>query len=178
MIIETVRSLIRLLKEHIHENVKLSAGNIMELSELPVIVLSGPVLTEKKRLTRTPERITAIGDTNAVRAVPPTWYDLNFTVNLSCESMMALLELEKAFHHTVTAYPLLTAKTDMRTRQYIWTMPVMIGAAVSPNISQVFQGTGDITVHDVELYSDIMYEVPLIDRIYIELEQESIEISS
>lgn len=52
MIEETIRELIRLFREHAEENTVLSAGSIVEIAKLPVIVLNGPTLTEKKRLMR------------------------------------------------------------------------------------------------------------------------------
>ena len=52
MIEETTRALIKLFREQIEENTVLSAGSIVEITTLPVIVLNGPTLTEKKRLMR------------------------------------------------------------------------------------------------------------------------------
>ena len=86
MIVETTRALIELLRNKIEANTVLSAGAITEISRLPVVVLSGPTLREKKRLMRDPARITKIEEEKAIREVPPRWYDLLFDVSLACES--------------------------------------------------------------------------------------------
>ncbi len=68
MIEETTRELIKLFRKYVEENTVLSAGSIVEIAKLPVIVLNGPTLTEKKRLMRDPERITVI-DEEAGKAI-------------------------------------------------------------------------------------------------------------
>ena len=57
MIVPVTRELIKLFRR-IEPNTVLSAGNITEISELPAIVLSGPVVNEKKRMRREHEEIT------------------------------------------------------------------------------------------------------------------------
>ena len=166
MITEAVRALIRLLREKVHENVVLSAGSIVEIAKLPVIVLNGPTLTEKKRLMRDPERITVIDEEagQAVREVPPRWYDLNFDVNVTCESNLELLELITKFSQLSQSNPLLMTSKG----KYLWAMSRPLGSAVSPNISQVYQGSGELIIYDVAIYSDIREVWPLIANINIE----------
>ena len=52
----------------------------------------------------------------------------------------------------------------------------MAGFAIYPNISQVFQGRGEIVIYDVEIYSDIQEAWPLIQKVSIEIEHDKIEV--
>ena len=179
MIVETTRALIRMLRENINSNVILSAGSILEISKLPVLVLSGPDLTEKKKLAHDGDRITAIDLENlqAVREIPPRWYDLKFNVNVSCESNLELLEMIEAFSRLNQSNRVIQAVNDERERNYTWGWRVMAGSDVSPNISQVYQGKGTITVYDVEVYSNIREYWPLIRKISTEINQDLVEVS-
>ena len=178
MIAETTRALIKLFREEIFENVVLSAGSIVEISKLPVIILNGPMLHEKKRLMRDPDKIVAIDieSGQAVYEVPPRWYDMRFDVNISCKSSLELLELIEKFSRLSQLKKLLTAKNEKRERQYIWAWHSMAGFAVEPNISQVFQGRGEIVIYDVEIYSDIQEVWPLIRKVSFEFEHEKLEV--
>ena len=178
MIVDTVRKLVKLLRENICENTTLSAGSIVEISKLPVLILNGPTLTEKKRLMRDPERITVI-DTEAgqaVREVPPRWYDLQFDVNISCNSNLELLNMIAAFSKLNQAKNLITAIRDERERSYLWYWRVMAGASINPNVSQVYQGRGSITIFDVEIYSDIREVIPLIEKINLDINSDIVEV--
>ena len=173
MIEETTRELIKLFRERIEENTVLSAGSIVEIAKLPVIVLNGPMLTEKKRLMRDPERITAI-DTEAgkaVREVPPRWYDVRFDVNMTCAGSLELIGLMEKCSRVNQACPLLTAHNDERERQYLWRWEKFPDAVTAPNISQVYQGRGGLIVYDVEIYSGIREVWPLIEKIQIEVQE-------
>lgn len=170
MIVETTRTLIELLRANIEQNTILSAGAITEISKLPVIVLNGPSLTEKKRLMRDTERITAIDAGVAVREVPPRWYDLRFDVSLACKSNLDLLELIEKFSRLNQAHITLTAKNDDRERVYTWNWNLMASSEVFPNISQVFQGKGEIIVYDVEIYSNIQEVSSLITEVQTDIE--------
>ena len=179
MIVETTRELIKLLRSEVCENVVLSAGNIVELSKLPAIILNGPVLSEKKRLAHDPERIYAIDLENevAVSEVPPRWYDLRFDVNISCESSLAMLEFIEKFSRLAQKNRLLIAANDLRERKYLWAWRTLPGLATDPNISQVFQGRGEIVIYDVEIYSGIQEIWPLIKKVNIEFNnQDTIEV--
>ena len=190
MIVETTRELIRTFQELFFEmypeifgnlspeeqkkelakRVVLSAGAITEISQLPVIVLNGPILREKKRLMRDPARITKIDDGKAIREVPPRWYDLRFDVSLACESNLELLELIEKFSQLNQSHITISAKNDDRgERIYTWSWNLMAGSDVLPNGSQVFQGKGEIIVYDVEIYSDVINEVPLISEVQPEV---------
>ena len=170
MIVETTRALIELLRNKIEANTVLSAGAITEISRLPVVVLSGPTLREKKRLMRDPARITKIEEEKAIREVPPRWHDLHFDVSLACESNLDLLELIEKFSRLNQSDITITAKNEDRgERVYSWSWNLMASSDVFPNISQVFQGKGEIIVYDVEIYSDIANEVPLISDIELEV---------
>jgi len=179
MIIETVRTLIKLLRSEICENVVLSAGSIVEISKLPAIILNGPAMQEKKRLARDPERISAIDLENeiAILEVPPRWYDLRFDVNISCESSLAMLEFIENFSRLAQRKRLLTAVNELRERQYLWAWRTLPGLDVTPNISQVFQGRGEIVIYDVEIYNGIQETWPLIKKINVEFNnQDTIEV--
>lgn len=179
MIVETTRSLVRMLREQINNNVVLSAGSIVEISTLPVIVLSGPDLTEKKKLAHDGDRMTAIDLDNleAVYEIPPRWYDLRFNVNISCSSNLELLEMIEAFSRLNQSNRIIQAKNDKRERYYSWSWRVMACSDISPNISQVYQGKGVIIVYDVEVYSNIRESVPLIRKVIADIEQDLIEVS-
>lgn len=178
MIEETTRELIRLFREHVEENTVLSAGSIVEIAKLPVIVLNGPTLTEKKRLMRDPERITVIDEEagQAVREIPPRWYDLKFDVNISCESNLALVSLIEKLSRLNQGYYLLTAKSEQRERQYLWRWETPPQVSTTPNISQVAQGRAGIIVYDVEVYSEIREVWPLIERVSVEINKDRIEV--
>ena len=171
MILETTQALIKLLRENIEQNTTLSAGAITEISTLPAIVLTGPSLTEKKRLMRDPERITAIDYEAGVaaREIPPRWYDLRFDVSVACESNLGLLELIEKFSRLNQSHITLTAKNADRERVYTWAWNLMASSDVFPNVSQVFQCKGEIIVYDVEIYSNIREEYSLITEINTEV---------
>lgn len=178
MIEETTRELIRLFREHVEENTALSAGSIVEIAKLPVIVLNGPTLTEKQRLMRDPERITVIDEEagEAVREIPPRWYDLHFDVNISCESNLVLVSLVEKLSRLNQRYSLLTAKNEQRERQYLWRWETPPQVSTTPNISQVAQGRAGIIVYDVEVYSEIREVWPLIERVSVEINKDRIEV--
>jgi len=179
MIVETVRALIKMLKSELCENVVLSAGNIVEISKLPVIILNGPVLQEKKRLARDPDRISVIDEENevAVLEVPPRWYDLRFDVNISFDNSLSMLEFIEKFSILAQKNRLIKAVNDLRERQYIWAWRTLPGLDTKPNISQVFQGRGEIVIYDVEVYSGIQEVWPLIKKVNVEFNnQDTIEV--
>ena len=178
MIEETTRELIRLFREQVEENTVLSAGSIVEIAKLPVIVLNGPTLTEKKRLMRDPERITVIDEEagQAIREIPPRWYDLRFDVNISCESNLALVKLIEKLSRLNQGYSLLTAENEQRERQYLWRWEIPPQVSTTPNISQVSQGRAGIIVYDVEVYSEIREVWPLIEKVSLEIDKDRIEV--
>ena len=178
MIEETTRELIRLFREQVEENTVLSAGSIVEIAKLPVIVLNGPTLTEKKRLMRDSERITLIDKEagQAIREIPPRWYDLHFDVNISCESNLALVSLIEKLSRLNQGYYLLTAKNEQREHQYLWRWETPPQVSTTPNISQVVQGRAGIIVYDVEVYSEIREVWPLIERVSVEIDKDRIEV--
>ena len=171
MITETTRALIKLFKT-VEPNTHLSVGSIVELAELPAIVLNGPIATEKKRLMRDPERITAIDLENsaAIREVPPRWYDLTFSVAFSCKSTLALVELMERCSRLAQSDKLLTAVGTERTRKYLWAWQKPPGVYNVPNVSEVCEGRGDLIIYDVEVYSGIQERVPLITSIDVEFD--------
>ena len=178
MIEETMRELIKLFREQVDENTILSAGSIVEISKLPVIVLNGPTLTEKKRLMRDPERITVIDEEagQAIREIPPRWYDLRFDVNISCESSLALVKLIEKCSRINQGYSLLTATNEKRERRYLWRWETPPQVSITPNISQVAQGRAGIIVYDVEVYSDIREVWPLIQKVSMKIDKDRIEV--
>ena len=174
MIEETTRELIKFFREHVEENTVLSAGSIVEIAKLPVIVLNGPTLTEKKRLMRDPERITVIDEEagKAIREIPPRWYDLRFDVNISCESNLELINLFEKFSRLNQGYSILTAKRNERERQYLWRWEKAPQVSTTPNISQVYQGQAGIIIYDVEVYSEIREVWPLIEKVIVRCNDE------
>lgn len=177
MITETVRELIKLFRT-IEPNTVLSNGTLTELSQLPAIVLSGPIAVEKKRLMRDAERITAVDIDNdtAVREVPPRWYDLRFNVSFSCASMLELVQLMEECSRLVQREPLLTAVNDDRTRQYSWAWREFPSAYNVPDISEVSEGRGELVIFDVEAYSGIQEIVPLIKVIDVDINEDNMQI--
>ena len=180
MIEGTTRELIRLFREHAEENTVLNAGSIVEIATLPVIVLNGPMLTEKKRLMRDPERITAIDleTGQAVREVPPRWYDVRFDVNITCESSIALVKLIEKLSRMNQGYALLTARSPERERQYLWSYELPPQVSTTPNISQVAQGRAGIIVYDVEVYSGLSEVWPLIEKVKVDIDKDKVEVQS
>ena len=172
MIVATIRTLIRLLRENIFENVILSAGSIVEISTLPVIVLNGPELVEKNRLMRDHERIVVVDLSAglAAREIPPRWYDLRFDVNISCESNLSLIETFEEFSRVNQKFPLLHAVKDERDRQYSWYWNIVPSSDIDPNISQVYQGKGELIIYDVEVYSNVRKVWPLIEKVKAEFD--------
>lgn len=172
MIVETVRTLIRLLRANVFENVVLSAGSIVEITEMPAIILNGPELIEKKLLMRDAERLVTIDIDNeqAVREVPPRWYDLHFDVNISCSGNLELIELFEKFSRINQKFPLIEAINEERERKYSWFWGVTPGSKIDPNISQVYQGNGELIIYDVEVYSDIREVWPLITTVMAEFD--------
>lgn len=170
MIVETTRALIRLFKT-VEPNTHLSAGSIVELAELPAIVLNGPIATEKKRLMRDPERIVAYDreTMTAVKEVPPRWYDLSFGVAFSCKSTLALVELMEKCSRLSQSHKLLRAEGEERTREYLWAWQRPPSVYHVPNISEVCEGRGDLIVYDVEVYSGIQEVVPMIQGFELEV---------
>ena len=79
-------------------------------------------------------------------------------MNISCRSSIELLELIEKLSRLAQSEKLLTAKNEKRERQYLWAWQSMASFAVEPNISQVFQGKGEIIIYDVEIYSGIQSE--------------------
>lgn len=175
MITETTRALIKLFKG-LEPNTHLSAGSIVELAELPAIVLSGPVATEKKRLMRDPDRIVAYDYENgvAVKEIPPRWYDLTFNAAFSCKSTLELVELMERCSRLAQSHKLLTAEGEERTRQYLWAWQRPPSVYNVPNVSEVCEGRGDLIVYDVEVYSDIRETVPMITKVSLELKAKNL----
>ena len=169
-----------MLREEIFENVVLSAGSIVEITKLPVVILNGPELKEKKQLARDPDRIVAIDIENekAVYEVPPRWYDLHFDVNVSCKNNVELLSLIENFSRLSQRRRLLTAENEKRERKYTWGWHSIVSSAVNPNISQVYQGHGEIVIFDVEVYSDIQEIWPLIQKVSIGIDKDNIEVQA
>ena len=180
MIEATIRELIKLFRGHIEENTVLSAGSIVEIAKLPVIVLNGPVLQEKKRLMRDGERLTAINlsTSSAIREIPPRWYDLKFDVSMSCESNLDLIAMFKKCIILSQSFPLITANNSERERRYLWAWNIPPYASMTPNISQVYHGRGEIIVYDVEVYSNIKETWPLIEQVRVEIENDVIEVKA
>ena len=167
MIFETTRELRKLLQKQTEVKTVFSAGSIVEISTLPVIVLNGPTLTEKKRLMRDPVRITVIDNENgqARREVPPRWYDLHFDVNISCDDYWEMLRLFEKLSRINQSDSLLTAKRGERERKYLWRWELPPQVSTIPNISQVHQGRAGIIIYDVEVYSGIYEELRLIEKV-------------
>ena len=180
--IESVNhSLIQLFRQNVEENTKLSAGSIVEISKVPMIIIDGPALIEKKRLMRDPERITAIDEESekAVREVPPRWYDLRFNVNITSESHSALIEVFRKLSQLNQMKSLLTANdAEGREREYLWRWENAPNVMTAPNISQVFQGHGVLMVYDVEVYSGIQEEYSLIRKVSAVIDRDKIEVKS
>ncbi len=170
MIVETTRALKRLFV-NVEPNTHINAGSIVELAELPAIVLSGPVATEKKRLMRDPERIAAYDQESltAVKEVPPRRYDLTFSVAFSCKSTLALMELMEKCSRLAQSFKLLKAENEKRAREYLWAWRKFPSVYNVPNISAVCEGRGELVVYDVEVYSNIQEIVPMIQNFGLEV---------
>lgn len=179
MMISATRSLIQLFKK-VEPNTHIIAGSILELARIPAITLSGPNPQEVKQLRKDAVRLVVRDAENstAIREICPRWYNLFFFVTLSCKSQIELMTVLANCSRLTQQHPLLTAnrEDDLRERQYSWgwrKFPAPVGGA---NISEVFEASGELTIHDVEVYSDIRDEVQLIKRIVIETPSETLEI--
>jgi hypothetical protein len=171
VILETTRTLVQLFKE-VEPNTHLSPGSIVELAELPAIVLSGPIAQEVKRRQRDGERITVIDEENgeAVREKPPRWYNLQFIVMFSCTAVADILRIMESCSRLPQKHPLLRAADGERVREYSWAWRTFPAVQSFPNVSEVVEGRGELTVYDVEVYGDIRETVPLIRIVEIDME--------
>ena len=168
MITAATRALIKLFKI-IEPNTILSAGSITEISELPAIVLSGPVATEKRRMRREFEEITAYDRENNTATVEraPRWYDLSFNAAFSCKSTLELVKLMEECSRLNQAHPVIEAideQDDTRRRIYSWAWRNLPSVYNAPNLSEVCEGRGDLIIYDVEVYNGLYREVPLIQE--------------
>lgn len=170
MILESARALVQLLKTA-EPNTHLSPGSIVELAKLPAIVLIGPKLRRIPRRERDAAAITAIDaeEGKSVRELPPRWYDMIFGVTLSCKAAIDLLDLQEKLSRLNQASPTLTATNEERARVYTWrweTFPEFSGGA---SVSGVVGGRGELVICDVEVYSGVRSEVPLITSVEVAL---------
>jgi hypothetical protein len=174
VILATTRTLVQLFKS-VEPNTHLSPGSIVELARLPAIILTGPILSEVKKRQRDAERITVIDKENyqAVREKPPRWYDMQFNVAFSCVSSLELLHIIEECSRLPQKNPLLLATGEERSREYSWAWRVFPAMQTTPNVSEVVEGRGELTVYDVEVYSDVREMTPLIRVIDIDLEMPS-----
>ncbi|MDR1977930.1 MAG: hypothetical protein LBQ42_04275 [Synergistaceae bacterium] len=171
MILETTRALVQLFKT-VEPNTHLSQGSIVELAELPAVILSGPVAQEVSLRQRDGERITAIDKESgiAIRDLPPRWYNLQFNVAFSCTAIMDLLRIMENCSRLPQRHPLLQAVGEERRREYSWAWKTFPAVQAAPNVSEVAEGRGELTIFDVEVYSDLRETVPLIRVVEIDIE--------
>jgi hypothetical protein len=171
MILETTRALVQLFKG-VEPNTHLSSGSIVELAKLPAIILIGPVVQEVARRQRDGERITVVDEDNgtAIRDKPPRWYNLQFDVTFSCTATMDLLRIMESCSRLPQKNPLLRATSAERARDYSWAWKTFPSVQTVPNVSEVVEGRGELTIYDVEVYSDLRDVVPLIRVIEINVE--------
>ncbi len=176
MIVAATRALIKLFRK-IEPNVILSAGNITELSELPAIILSGPVASEKRQMRRDGETIANYDYENQTAIVEkaPRWYDLSFNIAFSCKSSLELVKLMEECSRLVQAYPVIEAideEDDTRRQFYKWSWRSLPSVYNVPNLSEVCEGRGDLIIHDVEVYSELYREEKLIQKFNLSTEIE------
>ena len=176
MIVAATRALIKLFRK-IEPNVILSAGNITELSELPAIILSGPVASEKRQMRRDGETIANYDYENQTAIVEkaPRWYDLSFNIAFSCKSSLELVKLMEECSRLVQAYPVIEAideEDDTRRQLYKWSWRNLPSVYNVPNLSEVCEGRGDLIIHDVEVYSKLYREEKLIQKFNLSTEIE------
>ena len=168
MITAATRALIKLFKI-IEPNTILSAGSITEISELPAIVLSGPIAGEKRRMRREFEEITAYDRENNTATVEraPRWYDLSFNAAFSCKSTLELVKLMEECSRLNQREPVIEAideQDSSRKRIYSWAWRNLPSVYNAPNLSEVCEGRGDLIIYDVEVYNGLYREVPLIQE--------------
>jgi hypothetical protein len=177
MIAATTRALIRAFRS-IEPNTHLAQRSIVELETLPAVVLTGPLLQEVLRRRRDAERITAVDleAGHAVREKPPRWYNMRFNVAFSAESNIDLLETIAKCSKLPQRVPLLRAEGAERIREYSWRWSAFPSASTAPNVSEVCEGRGELTVEDVEVYSDIRELVPLIRVVELDLPGETLHV--
>lgn len=174
MITAATRALIKIFKT-IEPNTILSAGNITELSDMPAIVLSGPVANEKRRMRREPEVITDYDYDNntATVEIVPRWYDLQFNVALTAKSTLDLVKLIEECSRLNQRERVIEAvdeNDDTRRRIYSWAWRNLPSVYNAPNISEVCEGRGDLIIYDVEVYSGIYHNEPLIQNFNLSTE--------
>ncbi|MBQ7264077.1 MAG: hypothetical protein IJR14_10230, partial [Synergistaceae bacterium] len=172
------RAVVRLFRE-IEPDVHLNMGGLTELASLPSIVLTGPSLTERGRAGRDAERLTEIDEEawTAVREMPPRWYHMRFDVALAYPAQLPLMEAIERCGRLVQARPLIEAQgSGGRVRRYSWEWTTPPVPHPAPNVAEVHEGRGVLTVHDVELYSGLAEVVPLIRRVAFDIDGERLEI--
>ncbi len=171
MIKETTEQLILLLRNKAEENTVMSQGDITEIKTLPAIVLTGPRLQEVRSL-RTQAKITEkdMELLTYAKETAPRWYNMRFEVSVSSQTFRGLADRIELLSKLAQSDPLLTVEQEEtgRSRQYYWDWETFPSNPGTPNISGVYEAAGEIIIYDVEIYSGIATEGPLITRIEIE----------
>jgi hypothetical protein len=173
MILAATRALIKLIRD-IEQNVHLSQGSIVEIAEIPALILTGPMIQEVTKLHRDGERITAkdLEKSNAVREVPPRWYNLRFSVTFTAKSNIDLLGVMEECSRLQQQTPLISAESKDRARKYSWRWNLFPSVSTNMNISEVVEEHGEIIISDVEVYSDIRTTIPLIETVEFDTSEE------
>lgn len=176
MILESTRALLRLFKT-IESNTHLApGGNITELEQVPAIVLEGPQPVEAMDMRRAAYKITDIdrvGET-FTREPSPRFYDLRFSISLSAENALDLLNLLEKCSRLAHNFPVLTVtqETTQREREFSWEWETFPNGSGAPNASEIYEAFGSLRVRDVEVYSGVVETGTLITDIITEITPE------
>ena len=175
MITATTRALIRAFRTA-EPNTHLAQRSIVELETLPAVILTGPLLQEVAKRQRDAERITSIDieEGKAIREKPPRWYNMRFNVAFTAVSNIDLLAVMEKCSRLPQTTPLLRAEGAERVREYSWRWSAFPSINYAPNISEVCEARGELTVDDVEVYSDVRELVPLIVTVCLDLPHETV----
>lgn len=176
MLNETCKELLRLLRTQVEENTQQNMGNLLEIKKLPVIVLTGPTLQERRNMRSVAELTATDPRTNTfVKETTPRWYNLNFAVLLAADHLSDLLDRVEHLSRTARAHPVLTVTQDSteRTRRYHWDWTALPSNTTTPNHSGVYEAQGTLTVYDIEIYSGHTRAGTLIQTVSVTLTPET-----
>lgn len=171
MIKEATEKLLLLFREKVEENTLMSQGDITEIKTLPAIVVRGPRAVEVKRL-RTQAVMTDkdVDNGTYTKEKTPRWYNLRFDISVTSENFRGLADRMEALSRIAQSDPLLRVEQEGtgRVREYLWDWSEFPSNAGAPNFSGVYEASGELVIWDVETYSGIQTEGPLITSVEIE----------
>lgn len=167
MILETCEAFLAHLRK-VEPNTKQSQGAILELKTLPIIVVEGPRIQERKNM-RTVAEIMAkdVAAGVYVKEKTPRWYNLSFDILIATDRFSDLLNRIEGLSRFAQSAPLLTVTQQGtgRVREYGWDWQTFPQNNGLPNFSGVYEAKGSLVIYDVEVYSGVTRSGKLIQSI-------------